>query len=121
MEVPQRGSSLFNTVMERWVPFETGAGYLWLASTGNDRRSQLEAGRAYVRLHLQATALGVDLHPVSQALQEFPEVRGPYDAVHRTLGLDPAMQTLQMLARAGYALTPSGPSPRRGLGALLQA
>lgn len=121
MEVPQRGSSLFKTVMERWVPFETGSGYLWLASTGNDRRSQLEAGRAYVRLHLQATALGVDLHPVSQALQEFPEMRGPYEAVHRTLGLDPATQTLQMLARTGYALSPSGPSPRRGLGALLQA
>jgi hypothetical protein len=121
MEVPHRGSSQFNRVMERWAAFETGVGYLWLASTGNDRRAQLEAGRAYVRLHLIATEHGVDLHPLSQALQEFPEVRGPYDAVHRTLGLDPAQRTLQMLARTGHALAPAGPSPRRGLGALVTA
>jgi hypothetical protein len=121
MEVPQRGASSLQRVMDRWAPFETGSGYLWLAGDGNARHTQLAAGRAYVRLHLQATAAGVDMHPLSQALQEFAEVRGPYQALHRELGVDPAQGPVQMLARVGYALAPSGPSPRRALGTMLRA
>ncbi len=120
MEVPQRGQSSLQRVMDRWLPFETGSGYLWLASPGHTRAQQVEAGRAYVRQHLQATAAGVDLHPVSQALQEFDAMRGPYAAVHRALGVDPAQGAVQMLARVGYATAPAGPSPRRELGTLLR-
>jgi hypothetical protein len=120
MEVPQRGASSLQRVMDRWTPFETGSGYLWLAGDGNARSTQLAAGRAWVRLQLQATAEGVDLHPLSQALQEFPEVRAPFAALHHELGVDPARGPVQMLARVGYALAPAGPSPRRGLAALLR-
>jgi len=120
-EVPRRGSANFGRVMERWAAFETGSGYLWLATTGNTRAGQVEAGRAYLRLQLQATAAGVDLHPLSQPLQEFAEVRPQYLALHRALGIEPAQGTVQMLARAGYALAPAEPSPRRGLPQLLQA
>ncbi len=120
MEVPQRGSSSLQRVMDRWVPFETGSGYLWLASSGNDRLAHVASGRAYVRAHLQATAAGADMHPLSQALQEFAEMRSLREAVHRAVGLDPAAATLQMLARVGYATEPTGPSPRRELGALLR-
>ena len=67
-----------------------------------------------------ATAAGVDMHPLSQALQEFDEVREQHLAVHRLLGLDPAQHTLQMLARVGYGVTPAGPSPRRELGGLVR-
>ena len=120
MEVPRPGTASLQRVMDRWPPFETGSGYLWLAGDGNTRGTQLAAGRAYVRLHLQATAAGVDMHPLSQALQEFPEVRGPYEALHRQLGVDPARGPVQMLARVGYALAPAGPSPRRGLASMLR-
>lgn len=121
LEVPAPGSSSLQRVMERWATFETGSGYLWLASSGNSRQVQVDAGRAFVRLQLQATAAGVEVHPLSQALQEFPEVKGPYDAVHRALGLDPQRNTLQMLARTGFALEAEEPSPRRGLQAMLKA
>lgn len=121
LEVPRRGASSLQRVMDRWTPFETGSGYLWLAGDGNARPTQLAAGRAYVRLHLQATAAGVDMHPLSQALQEFPEVRGAYDALHRELGVDPARGPVQMLARVGYAVEATGPSPRRGLASLVRA
>lgn len=77
----------------------------------------MAAGRAYVRMHLHATAAGVELHPLSHALQEFPEVRPQYEAVHRLPGFEPARAAVQMLARTGYALSPSRPSPRRGLAA----
>lgn len=121
MEVPQRGASSLQRVMDRWAPFETGSGYLWLAGVDNSRATQLAAGRAYVRLHLQATAANADMHPLSQALQEFPEVRAPYEALHRVLGVDPARGPVQMLARVGYALEPTGPSPRRELASMLRA
>jgi hypothetical protein len=121
MEVPQRGASSLQRVMDRWAPFETGSGYLWLAGNDNTRKTQLAAGRAYVRLHLQATAAGVDMHPLSQALQEFAEVRTNFVALHRELGLDPARSPAQMLARVGYALAASGPSPRRDLSTMLRA
>lgn len=121
LDVPTPGSANLKRVMERWAAFETGSGYLWLASAGNARRVQVDTGRAYVRMHLQATATGVEMHPLSQALQEFPEVKGPYDALHQTLAFDPGRHTVQMLARTGFALQAAQPSPRRGLQAMLQA
>jgi hypothetical protein len=121
MEVPQRGKSSLQRIMDRWAPFETGSGYLWLGTSGNDRTAQIASGRAYVRMHLQATAAGADMHPLSQALQEFPQMREPCAAIHRAVGLDPATSTLQMLSRVGVAASPASPSPRRDLGALIRA
>jgi hypothetical protein len=120
LQVPVRGSSLHGQVMDRFDAFQTGSGYLWLASAGNGRRAQLTSGRAYLRAHLMASAAGVDMHPLSQALQEFAEVREQRLTVHRLLGLDPAQHTLQMLARVGYGVTPAGPSPRRALQGLVR-
>jgi hypothetical protein len=72
-------------------------------------------------MHLQATAAGADMHPLSQALQEFPQMREPYAAIHRAVGLDPANSTLQMLSRVGVAAATDSPSPRRDLGSLIRA
>lgn len=119
MEVPVKGSKSLERVMERWMAMETASGFLWLASPDNSRSMQVASGRAYVRAHLLATASGVDMHPLSQALQEFPEMRGPREAVHRALGLGTSGETLQMLARVGFASEPSGPSPRRPLESIL--
>lgn len=112
---PVRGDSNFNRLMERWAPFETGSGYYWLASNANDRSAQVRAGRAYVKAHLLATQLGIDMHPLSQAVQEFAEVRTQYNGLHGLLGFDPAKQTIQMLCRVGYGKVAAGPTPRRDL------
>lgn len=119
MEVPARGSKTLERVMERWVPFETASGFLWLASPDNSRSTQVASGRAYVRAHLLATAADVDMHPLSQALQEFTEMRAQRVAIHKTLGLDASGATLQMLSRVGFATESRGPSPRRSLGSML--
>jgi hypothetical protein len=118
-QVPVPGDAVWRQVMDRWADFDTGSGYLWIASRDASRRAQLAAGRAYVRLHLAATALGVDMQPLSQALQEFAEVSGPYADMHRLLGLDPQRSPLQMLARVGYGVGAAPATPRRGLAALL--
>jgi len=77
-------------------------GYLWLKSQGNERYAQLDAGRTWVRLNLQATKLGLAVHPLSQALQEYPEMSDLYSEIHEKLNVSGA-ERVQMFARVGYA------------------
>jgi hypothetical protein len=91
-------------------------GFLWMVSEGNDRVTQINAGRAYARVQLAATAHGVVMQPLQQALQEYPEVARPHADIHRLLQAPQPAQTVQMWARVGFAV-PVGPAPRRGLDA----
>ncbi len=84
--------------------------YAWLTSDANDRFDQLAAGRQWVRVNQQASAMGIGFHPVSQPLQEYPEMQEPFDEIHAELGVElPAR--VQGLFRLGYGDMPS-PSPR---------
>lgn len=95
-------------------------GFLWIVSTGNERATQVRAGRAYARVQLAATAHGVAMQPLSQALQEYPEQAGPYADIHRLLGAHAPAHTVQMWARVGHA-PDVPPAPRRGVAAHLSA
>jgi hypothetical protein len=95
---------------------ETAMGHLWQATSGNTRADQIIAGRDWLRLNLAATALGVGMQPLSQALQEFPEMALHYEAAHAMLAQNG--ETLQMLCRLGYGPT-IAPSPRWPLEAKL--
>ncbi len=88
--------------------------FFWLVTEGNDRKTQDNAGRAYARAQLAATAHGLAMQPLSQALQEYPEQARPYADIHALLQASPPRYTVQMWARLGYAPA-VGPSPRRGL------
>jgi hypothetical protein len=90
--------------------------YFWLSTERNDRSTQLLTGRAYVRAQLAATSKGLSMHPLSQALQEYPEQAEHYQAVHQLVGATARGHTLQMWTRLGYGPA-IGPSPRRGLAA----
>ena len=76
--------------------------------------TQVNAGRAYARAQLAATAQGLSMQPLSQALQEYPEQAAPYAAIHALLEAPPPRYTVQMWARLGVA-PPIAPSPRRGV------
>ena len=113
-------SMAFRAGMDRYRSLAFSAmGFAWISTQGNTRRAQLAAGRAYLRMNLQATALGVAMHPWSQALQEYPEMSDlRQEAAER---LDPgAGRTVQMLMRLGYGPTVA-PKPRRDPQALLRA
>jgi nitroreductase len=84
---------------------------MWLVTPAAGRTPQLEAGRAFLRLQLQAAALGLVTQPPSQVLQEYPEIADLYRDLHELIGDG---QRLQMLVRVGYA-KPVVPAPRRGL------
>jgi len=74
----------------------TTSAFLWLISEDNARATQINAGRAYARVQLAATAQGVVMQPLQQALQEYPEQRGPYTDIHALLGAARPAQTVQM-------------------------
>ncbi len=101
----------------------TTPAYFWITTEGNRHEQQIDAGRAYVRLNLLGTGLGLAMHPNEQSLQEYPEVARQYKAIHHLLGAPSPQYTVQMLARLGY-LPPDAiaqePAPRRGLLAQLK-
>jgi Nitroreductase family len=90
--------------------------FAWITSR-NARSTQLAVGRAYGRLNLKATALGVAMHPMSQVLQEYSEMQALQRECLAMLEI-PKGRTVQMLVRLGYAEQPA-PSPRRELPDLL--
>jgi hypothetical protein len=87
----------------------------WLINDNRSRTDQINVARAYVRLNLKATALGLGVHPWSQSLQEYAEMKDLYREVHDLLGEG---RRIQMLLRIGYG-PQIGPTPRRGLEAHL--
>ncbi len=83
-------------------------GFVVQTTPGNSRAEQIAAGRAWLRLNLTTAGMGLALRPVSQALQEYPEVAGPYEAIHDLCA--PEGGTVQMVGLLGYgALTPRTP------------
>jgi hypothetical protein len=106
---------------EKSMAFQTGLDQLrttyssipaliWVITPNNSRADQLEAGRRYVRANLRATAMGVAMHPMSQSLQEYPEVATAYTRMHNLLGAS-GSERIQMVARIGYG-APVDPAPR---------
>ncbi len=89
---------------------ESAMGYFWIISPDDSRPSQLETGRLYMRASLKVAEQGLAMQPLSQALQEYPEMDAHYSDLHKLLGVE-FPNRVQMLARLGYA-DPVGPSPR---------
>jgi post-segregation antitoxin (ccd killing protein) len=97
----------------------SASAFVWSTTAANTRNAQLDAGRAWVRVQLAANAAGLSFHPLSQALQEFPEMAGHYRRAHDLLAKESG-ETVQMLARLGYGPA-VGPSPRENLESKLVA
>lgn len=123
---PAEGSAAYKNAMGRFEGHSrTAMGFVWITGP-NTRSDQVEAGRAYVRLQLQATALGVGMHPMSQAVQEFTEMAPHYERVHQLVLGQPAPRTpqeatVQMFCRIGYTPDPAPATPRRPMAAFVQA
>ena len=94
----------------------------WIVSRapeGAGRSAEVWAGRSFVRQQLAAQALGLQVHPLSQAPQEFAEMKPHYDELHRQLtgsagGANHGGAVVQMLCRVGFC-APQAHTPRRPL------
>ncbi len=78
----------------------TAMGHVWMVTPGNSRAEQIRAGADWLRINLAATKEGLGFQPLSQALQEYPEMAEIYAQTHAQLV--PEGGTVQMLARIGY-------------------
>jgi hypothetical protein len=78
----------------------TAMAHLWQVTPDNSRATQIRAGQDWVRINLAATAEGIGVQPLSQGLQEFPEMAAIYTTLHETLA--PGGGTVQMWCRLGY-------------------
>lgn len=102
----KQGLAMFEPIMK------SAMAHLWCSTEDNTRATQIEVGRTWVRINLRATELGLDIHPLSQSLQEFDEMNELYADIHSSLVEDG--RRVQMLGRLGYGPEAS-PSPRWAL------
>ncbi|MBE8191032.1 MAG: twin-arginine translocation pathway signal protein [Alphaproteobacteria bacterium] len=86
--------------------------YILVKSDDNGRADQIKAGRRWLRLNLAATDLGLSVQPISQALQEYPEMRPHYQKIHKAFAY--TGETIQMFGRLGYGPA-AAPAPRWAL------
>ena len=80
----------------------SAAAFLAITAATPSRADEIAAGRAYARANLTATSLGLSMQPMSQALQEFPEMAELKTEMDRLTDA-PAAGRLHMLVRIGYA------------------
>ena len=124
---PAEGSSGYKNAMARFEGHSNSAmGFVWMSTPGNSRSHQIDTGRAYVRMQLKATEIGLGVHPMSQALQEFVEMKPHYEKAHQLMLGKPAPKTagddtVQMFCRLGYSVATEPASPRRELQKFIRA
>ena len=85
---PPPGSVGFNQILASYEESSrTAMGFVWLSTPTAQHAAagtQRSAERTCMRLQLKATELGLQVHPMSQAPQEFPEMRQYYDPGNRS-------------------------------------
>ncbi len=91
----QTGLDMYQTM------FAATPAFVWLTTPDNSREAQIAAGQGWLRLNLMTTQQGLALQPVSQCLQEYPQMQSHYQRVHELLAA--RGETVQMLGRLGYA------------------
>lgn len=105
------GSTAYEEGLKMYDPIiHSAQGFVWVKANENTRLTQLQAGRAWVRMNLAAQKAGLCVHPLSQILQEFPEMAVPYQAISDELGVETG-GVVHMLGRVGYTKFPAA-SPR---------
>ena len=95
----------FDVMVDRYRPMLAATpAHVWTVSSGSGAQDAFAAGRAWLRINLAAGGLGLALHPISQALQEYPAMAARYAEAHDLLGVARPAR-LQMLGRLGYLPT----------------
>lgn len=106
------GQAAADTFVKSTVTSVEGtSAYAMIITSANTRSSQVQSGMAYSRLILEAHRLGLAVQPLSQALEEYPEMKALYDGIHRDYA--PGGGTIQMLVRVGRPTREAPLSMRR--------
>ncbi len=78
---------------------DQNAGFFLILAERNTRLNQFNAGRLYSRMQLRAHTMNLAVQPLTQAIEEYPEMSG----IHRRIHQDFARkgETILMLFRIG--------------------
>ncbi len=87
--------------------------YAMIITADNSRTSQVKSGMLYSRLTLTAHRLGFVMQPLSQVLEEYPEMKEPYSSIHRDYAAGGG--AIQMLVRLGKPTKEVPQSMRRNV------
>jgi len=79
---------------------ESSRGLVYIKTDSNNQLDWVKTGRVYSRINLAATNLGLALHPMSQVLQEFPEMSETQNEFNSLLDIKKPAR-IQMIARLG--------------------
>ncbi|HEY9411286.1 MAG TPA: nitroreductase family protein [Jiangellaceae bacterium] len=93
-------------------------GLFTLVTPTNTMADWITTGRSYVRAQLTAASRGLRFHPISQTLQEFPQMDRARARMDALVDVTPPAK-LQMLVRVGHTQPPAL-SPRRDLQHIVQ-
>jgi hypothetical protein len=93
--------------------------YVMITTVGNSRAEQVESGMLYSRLVLTGHTLGLAMQPLSQVLEEYPEMSVPYAEFKKSYA--PTGGTVQMLFRVGLPTKTAPVSMRRDVQSLIKA
>ena len=91
--------------------------YFLIIAEESSRELQINAGRLYQRVMLIAQNLGLAVHPVSQAIGEFAEVRSVHDEFYSHYAS--GSEEIEMFVRIGIPEKASPSSPRMSVEGLL--
>lgn len=92
--------------------------YAMIITKDNSRSSQIQSGMLYSKLTLTAHRLGFVVQPLSQALEEYPEMKEPYNSIHHDYASDGG--TIQVLVRLGKPTKEVPQSMRRDVMDLIE-
>ena len=95
-----------NVYLKRFRAGLASAEHLLLLKTEtNTQEDWIKAGRAYARASLAAAGLGLQMHPYSQVLQEYPENTELQREFNNLIGVS-GEEKIQMAVRLGRGPTP---------------
>jgi len=91
--------------------------FITMISKDNSRGTQVRVGMLYSHLQLICQSEGFYLQPMSQALEEYPEIKAVYDKIHAEYA--GKGEAIQMLARVGQPVRKVDCSMRIGVSDLV--
>lgn len=92
--------------------------YAMIVTAGNSRLEQVESGILYSKLVLTGHTQGLAMQPLSQVLEEYPEMNTPYTGFKKAYA--PGGGTVQMLFRVGVTTKSVPLSMRRDVQSLMK-
>ena len=93
---------------------ENNSGFFLIVSSSNDRVTQFHTGVLYSRMQLEAGSRGLAVQPLTQSIEEYPEMMPTHNEIHKEMVNEG--ETIQMLFRIGKPTAQVPRSMRKDVG-----